>query len=228
MSSSRSYQVDVIAGDGIGQEVMPAAVRCVDAIAEAAISDQLAGSGVGIGLLPRPRPDVPTDGIDQLADRRRHPARGGRRARHRRRRDSVGAADSDPPGVLAVRESATGPDPARGDSRRWQRGQPRHGHRPGERRGGVLRGRRPVVSGAAGGDGRPGSGVHPYRSDPGRGVRGRPGEGAARPAHLGHQVQRHHPHHAVLGRGGAEVVEGPPGKSPWTRCWSTLSRPGWC
>lgn len=29
-----TYRIDVIAGDGIGQEVMPAAIRCVDALAE--------------------------------------------------------------------------------------------------------------------------------------------------------------------------------------------------
>jgi tartrate dehydrogenase/decarboxylase/D-malate dehydrogenase len=33
MSVARTYRVDVIAGDGIGQEVMPAAIRCVDALA---------------------------------------------------------------------------------------------------------------------------------------------------------------------------------------------------
>ena len=33
--SSAQYTVDVIAGDGIGPEVMPAAVACVDALAPA-------------------------------------------------------------------------------------------------------------------------------------------------------------------------------------------------
>ena len=30
---STTYNIDVIAGDGIGQEVMPAAISCVDAVA---------------------------------------------------------------------------------------------------------------------------------------------------------------------------------------------------
>jgi tartrate dehydrogenase/decarboxylase/D-malate dehydrogenase len=33
MNNTRSYVVDVIAGDGIGQEVVPAAVRCIDVLA---------------------------------------------------------------------------------------------------------------------------------------------------------------------------------------------------
>jgi tartrate dehydrogenase/decarboxylase / D-malate dehydrogenase len=69
MSPSRTYRVDVIAGDGIGQEVMPAAIRCVDAIAETsdfAVSwrDRAWGSDHyrAHGRM------MPVDGIDQLAD----------------------------------------------------------------------------------------------------------------------------------------------------------------
>jgi tartrate dehydrogenase/decarboxylase / D-malate dehydrogenase len=69
VSSERTYQIDVIAGDGIGQEVMPAAIRCVDAIAEASDfhivwRDRDWGSDFyrAHGRM------MPTDGIDQLAD----------------------------------------------------------------------------------------------------------------------------------------------------------------
>jgi tartrate dehydrogenase/decarboxylase / D-malate dehydrogenase len=66
---SRSYRVDVIAGDGIGQEVMPAAIRCVDALATAYDfsvtwrehdwgSDRCRATGAM----------MPSDGIAQLAD----------------------------------------------------------------------------------------------------------------------------------------------------------------
>jgi tartrate dehydrogenase/decarboxylase / D-malate dehydrogenase len=66
---TRSYQIDVIAGDGIGQEVVPAAIRCVDAIAEAEDfritwrhrewgSDYYRANGRM----------MPTDGIEQLSD----------------------------------------------------------------------------------------------------------------------------------------------------------------
>ena len=56
--SGAEYTVDVIAGDGIGPEVMPAAVACIDALAPALdFTRDLAGPGVGIGLLPQARPD---------------------------------------------------------------------------------------------------------------------------------------------------------------------------
>ena len=69
MSDGRHYQVDVIAGDGIGQEVMPAATVCVDAVADAC----------GFGITWRERDwgsdhyrahgrMMPVDGLDQLAD----------------------------------------------------------------------------------------------------------------------------------------------------------------
>ncbi len=69
MNAPRRYQVDVIAGDGIGQEVMPAATRCVDAVA--AVHD--------FSVVWRDRDwgshysrahgrMMPTDGIEQLAD----------------------------------------------------------------------------------------------------------------------------------------------------------------
>jgi tartrate dehydrogenase/decarboxylase / D-malate dehydrogenase len=68
MTGTRAYTVDVIAGDGIGPEVMPAAVSCVDAIAPA----------LGFTVTWRDRPwgsdhyrkhgrMMPVDGIDQLA-----------------------------------------------------------------------------------------------------------------------------------------------------------------
>ena len=69
METSASYVVDVIAGDGIGQEVTPAAVRCIDVLA----------SRHGFEITWRDRPwgsdhyrahgrMMPVDGIEQLAD----------------------------------------------------------------------------------------------------------------------------------------------------------------
>jgi len=68
-TSTSSYVVDVIAGDGIGQEVTPAAVRCIDVLA----------SSHGFDVTWRDRPwgsdhfrahgrMMPVDGIEQLAD----------------------------------------------------------------------------------------------------------------------------------------------------------------
>jgi tartrate dehydrogenase/decarboxylase / D-malate dehydrogenase len=66
---TRSYRIDVIAGDGIGQEVVPAAIRCVDAIADAGDfqvtwRDRRWGSDHyrAHGRM------MPTDGMEQLSD----------------------------------------------------------------------------------------------------------------------------------------------------------------
>lgn len=65
----RRHVIDVIAGDGIGQEVVPAAIRCLDAVS--------ARHGFGIVWRDhdwgsdRYRSDgrmMPADGLDQLAD----------------------------------------------------------------------------------------------------------------------------------------------------------------
>jgi tartrate dehydrogenase/decarboxylase/D-malate dehydrogenase len=68
MTRSRSYTVDVIAGDGIGQEVVPAAIACVDALAPAH------GFGIdwrhrewGSDHYRRTSRMMPTDGLEQLA-----------------------------------------------------------------------------------------------------------------------------------------------------------------
>ena len=48
MTVGRGYTVDVIAGDGIGQEVVPAAIRCVDAVAAGArVRGHAGGRGSG-------------------------------------------------------------------------------------------------------------------------------------------------------------------------------------
>ena len=61
------YTIDVIAGDGIGPEVMPAAISCVDALAPAFGFTKLATPRLGVRLLPPHRRMMPVDGIDQLA-----------------------------------------------------------------------------------------------------------------------------------------------------------------
>lgn len=69
MSPPRSYQIDVIAGDGIGQEVMPAAIRCVDTIAAASdFSVVWRDRDWGSDYYRAHGRMMPTDGIDQLAD----------------------------------------------------------------------------------------------------------------------------------------------------------------
>lgn len=69
MSGSRSYRVDVIAGDGIGQEVMPAAIECLDVVAE--IHDftiSWRARDWGSDHFRAHGRMMPVDGIEQLAD----------------------------------------------------------------------------------------------------------------------------------------------------------------
>jgi tartrate dehydrogenase/decarboxylase / D-malate dehydrogenase len=69
MTSARTYRVDVIAGDGIGQEVMPAAIRCVDAIAERSdFSITWRDREWGSDHYRSTGRMMPVDGIDQLSD----------------------------------------------------------------------------------------------------------------------------------------------------------------
>jgi tartrate dehydrogenase/decarboxylase / D-malate dehydrogenase len=68
MSSSHTYTIDVIAGDGIGPEVMPAAIACVDALASAfGFSTQWRHRDWGSDYYRRHKRMMPVDGIDQLA-----------------------------------------------------------------------------------------------------------------------------------------------------------------
>ena len=68
MSEHTTYTVDVIAGDGIGAEVMPAAISCVDALGPAhGFSVQWRDRDWGSEHYRRHGRMMPVDGIDQLA-----------------------------------------------------------------------------------------------------------------------------------------------------------------
>lgn len=65
----RAHVVDVIAGDGIGQEVVPAAIRCVDSLAHRfGFSIQWRDHDWGSERYLRDGAMMPNDGIDRLAD----------------------------------------------------------------------------------------------------------------------------------------------------------------
>ena len=65
--SSAQYTVDVIAGDGIGPEVMPAAVACIDALAPALdFTVTWRDREWGSDYFRKHRRMMPVDGIDQL------------------------------------------------------------------------------------------------------------------------------------------------------------------
>jgi hypothetical protein len=77
---STTYVVDVIAGDGIGQEVMPAGIACVEAIALAFdFALILAASRLGIGAVPADRPNDARRRDRTARRRRRNLAGRGRR-----------------------------------------------------------------------------------------------------------------------------------------------------
>ena len=67
--TERTYQVDVIAGDGIGQEVMPAAIACVDALAtDRDFTITWRERDWGSDHYRAHGRMMPVDGIDRLAD----------------------------------------------------------------------------------------------------------------------------------------------------------------
>ncbi|CCH80224.1 putative tartrate dehydrogenase [Nostocoides japonicum T1-X7] len=69
MSTQRTYTIDVIAGDGIGQEVIPPAIRCVDALgARHGYSVVWRERDWGSDYYFTHRRMMPVDGIEQLAD----------------------------------------------------------------------------------------------------------------------------------------------------------------
>lgn len=66
---SSTYVVDVIAGDGIGQEVVPAAVRCIDVLADRfGFSVRWRERDWGSDRYVRDGSLMPPDGIDQMRD----------------------------------------------------------------------------------------------------------------------------------------------------------------
>ncbi|MFF9778618.1 tartrate dehydrogenase [Streptomyces sp. NPDC013978] len=66
---SRTYTVDVIAGDGIGKEVVPAAMRCVDAVArDEGFTIRWRERDWGSERYLADGAMMPSDGLDQLAD----------------------------------------------------------------------------------------------------------------------------------------------------------------
>ena len=72
--------------------------------------------------------------------------------------------------------------------------------------GGIQQRRRPIVRGHRSRAGQPGERVHPARCRPHPALRVRAGDDPGEEArHLGHQVQRHHLHHAVLDERFAEI-----------------------
>jgi tartrate dehydrogenase/decarboxylase/D-malate dehydrogenase len=207
MAGHTAYTIDVIAGDGIGREVMPAAIACVDALARAFdFSIQWRHRDWGSDHYRRYGRMMPVDGIEQLA------------TGDAILLGAVGAEDI-PDDVtlwgllIPIRrefDQYVNLRPIPGAPRRHltagRRRSPRPGGRPRERRGRVLRDRWPRVSRSPRRVRHPGGGLHANRSPARRRIRRRAGHRAHWPPHLGDQVQRDRPHHALLGRGVEDVA----------------------
>jgi tartrate dehydrogenase/decarboxylase / D-malate dehydrogenase len=68
VTRTRHYTIDVIAGDGIGQEVMPSALRCVDALAQVhGFAVDWRERGWGSDHYRAHSRMMPVDGIEQIA-----------------------------------------------------------------------------------------------------------------------------------------------------------------
>ncbi len=224
--TARAYTVDVIAGDGIGPEVMAAAVACVDAIAPA----------LGFTMNWRTREwgsdhfrehgrMMPVDGLDQMAtgdaillgavgdvDIPDDVTLWGLLIPIRREFEQyvnlrpvrllpgvvsplAGVSQLD---LMVVRENVEGEYSEVGG--RMYRGQPEE---------------MAVQE----------SDLHPDRCRAGRHVRGRARAATSRATHLRDEVQRDHPHHAVLGRGRAELRRRHAGRDRGERADRRARRP---
>ena len=199
------HKIALIPGDGIGKEVR-AGGRARARSRRRAASTSSSSSPISTGRAIACCQDRQDD-----AGRRHGAAQGfrehlpGRRrlAGRARPRLAVGPADPDPPRLRRVRE----PAPVRlfegvpCAARQPQAGRHRLLGGAREHRGRVQLGRRPHVPGHRERVRHPGGDLHPQgrrsRAEVRLRVRAHDQEEAR---DLGHQVERHHPHHAVLGR----------------------------
>ena len=92
------HSIAVIAGDGIGNEVVPAAIECLEKIGGIhGLELDFVSFDWGSDYYRQHGRMMPADGLDQLAPARSHlPGRRGLPG-HPRRGDALGTADSHPP-----------------------------------------------------------------------------------------------------------------------------------
>ena len=180
---AKTYRVAVIAGDGIGREVVPEGIAAMEAAArrygfgfEWKEFDWSCETYAKTGRM------MPEDGIDQLTPVRLGLSRRGRLSRRARSHLAVGAADPVAARVPAIRQLAPGAAPRRGRHAAEEPRARRHRFlcRAREQRGRIFLGRRPALRGHRIRDGDAAGGVHPPRLRPGHALRLRAGEGRAR------------------------------------------------
>ena len=124
----RRYRIAAIPGDGIGKETVPEGIRVLDAAAARfGFTLDYAHYDWSCETYHRTGAMMPADGLDQLREQRRDPARRGRVSGGAGSRLALGAADPDPPRLRPVREPAAVPADA---GRAHAAGRPhRGGHR---------------------------------------------------------------------------------------------------
>ena len=225
--SPMTHRIAVLAGDGVGPEVVDEARRCVDELKlEIEWSDLDWGSDhwVEHGVM------MPPDAVERLLAFDFDPARRRRAARHPRPRHALGAAAADPPAPRPVGQRPSRAA-ARGRAVRARRPRARrhrHGVRARELRGRVLRRRRPRAPGPSRRgrhrDGR----VHARGHRARRRARLRARRRAARRRHERDQVQRVALRLRALGRGRRRGRRAPSRTSATSTCSWTRSRRAWC
>ena len=146
-----THRIAVIAGDGIGKEVMPEGLRVVEAAARKfGVDVEFTSFDWSCDYYAKHGKMMPDDWFEQLSRVRRDLLRRGRLAGDgARSRVAVGLAHQVPPRLRPVRELAAvqadaGHSVAAGQS---QAGRHRLRRRPREHRGRVFVGRRPDVRG---------------------------------------------------------------------------------
>ena len=201
---AKTHRIAVVPGDGIGKETVPEALKVLDA------ASRRFGFGLEFAHYDWSCETYKKTGAMMPAGRhgasgavRLDPARRGRLARRAGPHLALGPADPDPPRLRPVCQSAALQADARRAHAACQSHRGRHRLLRGarEHRGRIFLGRRTHVRGHRARVRHPAERVHPPRRGPHPEIRLRTRAHAAEEASdVGHQVERHHLHHAVLGR----------------------------
>ncbi len=197
------YKIAVIPGDGIGKEVVPEGMRVLEAVGKRYRDPfHLGRLSVVLRDLHENGPDDAGRRDRAAEDRRCHLSWGCGVPGGPGSRFALGAAPAHPQGDGAVHQLPAGPNvegdglPASGQGI----GRHRLRDRPRKQRRGVFRDRRAALQGNGIRDGGPGGRVHEAGRGPGPALRLRSRqEPSGQAPDLGHQIQRYHPHHDLLG-----------------------------
>ena len=155
-----SYRIGVIAGDGIGPEVVAEARKALSA---AGFSYEAVEFDLGGARYLRTGEVLPDSAARRAGRPRRHPPRRRRHPRGPPRSAGTGPAAAVALRVRPVRQPAARPPPPRRPhpAGRQRSRRHRHGGHPGEHRGGLRRRGRLPAQGDPGRGGHPGFGQHP-------------------------------------------------------------------